>query len=82
MSCDGSRRADCCRLRTAWTDNVKGWTGLPVLEQAGRSTADRKSRRASVSDAAIEDGTAARGKAGSAEEAEADERVISWTSGR
>ena len=53
-----------------------------MLEQAGRSTADRKSRRASVGDAAIEDGTAARGKAGSAEEAEADERVISWTSGR
>jgi len=38
----GARRRE--RPRTAWMDNIKTWTGLPV-EESMRMTADRDKRR-------------------------------------
>jgi len=33
------------RPRTAWMDNIKMWTGLPVVEESIRMTEDRGKQR-------------------------------------
>ena len=51
------------RSKAARKDNVKDWTGM-TLEQALRSTVDRKSRRAIFTDAANPRTENSRGNAG------------------